>query len=197
VINGILNDPNDINGVTDGVENYIESQTPYRCTRYEYRAGVITAHIMQGSRIRDVIEICKIHQDKEIILIAHSYGCDIVCGVLKKSRVRIEEVHLFCAATECDFDKNGINRAVNGQRLQGVNLYGSRHDKALQKAKKMSFLKPLGIGFGYLGLDGPCNVHPDVYPKLNVMWKDNYDHNTWLKSRNLKSTLDIVLGKNL
>jgi len=192
LINGILNNPEDIHGWTDTAELWIETKTKARATRMEYKSGALTRRIFQGKRIKNLVEIVREYSECNIILVGHSNGCEIICQALRTSDIKAKEVHLVAAAATRDFRKNGLNEALESKRVGKLFLYGSINDSALKKAKAFGFLSYFGLGYGWLGLDGPENVANELTGRMEMHWRDGFDHSTWWNNDNFEETMKLI-----
>lgn len=192
LVNGILTNPEDTHAWTDCAETWIETHCSARATRMEYKSGVLTRRIFQGKRINNLIEIVREYKGCDIILVGHSNGCEIICQALRTSDIKAKEVHLVAAATSRDFNKNGLNEALESDRVGKLFLYGSTNDSALKKAKAFGWLGYIGLGYGWLGLDGPEHVSNILTGRLEMHWRDGYDHSTWWKSENFDKTMELI-----
>lgn len=193
-VNGILTNPGDVNGWTDRAEAWIEQNTNHISTRFEYFSGALTRRIFQTARVRKLEDIAKKYLGDKLILVGHSNGCDIIERFVRRGIYKVHEAHLIAAASEGDFDLNGYNEALKKEKVGKVFVYYSANDKALQKAQfTRSFLKYLGLGYGYMGLTGPMRVNPAVIHKVKgIEW--GVDHSEWLVPTNFDKIMSLISG---
>lgn len=190
-VNGILTNPLDTQGWTDRACRWIDRYTEHKADRFEYLSGAITRRLFQNARVEKFTEIVSEYVDLDLVLVAHSNGCDIISRFLLKTRLRIKEIHLIAAACERDFSQNGINAAMEAGRLDDCFLYGSKNDKALQLAFNTGkFLRFFGLGYGTLGLKGPKKVACPL--RVHRLSMDEYDHSTWFDPNHFENTMRLI-----
>lgn len=195
LVNGIMNNPENVESWTDKAEIYIDTHTEFKATKMEYRSGAITRRFYQGERVRNLQKICKSYLGDKIILVGHSNGCDIIQRMAIKGLMKIHELHLIAAASEANFRKNGFNRALKHEIIDKIYVYTSDVDEALKKAKLSTQLFGwLGFGYGYLGLVGPNHVDPLVNDRV-VVYKETMGHSQWFSKKFFERTMNSILGK--
>lgn len=195
-VNGILNNPENVSGWTDLAEEWIETNTPFKANKMEYRSGALTRRIKQNDRVYNLQKICMAYGGDKIVLVGHSNGCDIIQRLINKGLPKIHEIHLIAAASEHDFRKNGFNTALKLSNVDKIHIYTSTSDEALKKAKSSRvFLKWFGLGYGYLGLVGPKYIASEVVDKVVVHERNEYRHSDWFKADNFQQTMKFIEGK--
>lgn len=195
LVNGILNQPESVDGWTDHAEQWIDKNTEFKSTKMEYRATALTRRFHQGTRVKNLQKICKAYLGDRIILVGHSNGCDIIQRMINKGIPRVHELHLIAAASEHDFIKNGYNRALKNEHVEKIVVYMSPIDEALKKARLSTKLFGwLGLGYGYLGLVGPLNVNPEVKDRV-VMHNEPMGHSQWFSKKFFERTMKTITGK--
>lgn len=194
-VNGILNNPEKVDVWTDLAEEWIETNTPFKANKMEYRSGPITRRFKQNDRVYNLQKICMAYTGDKIVLVGHSNGCDIIQRLINKGLPKIHEAHLIAAASEHDFRKNGYNTALRLANVDKIYVYVSANDQALKNAKKTRpFLKYFGLGYGYLGLIGPKYISQDVADKVVVHTFNEYGHSDWFKEDNFEKTMKLISG---
>lgn len=194
--NGVNSNPEDVKAWTDKGEDYLEENTQDDVKRYEYESWLPLRRLTQETHVDDLEFICKeaSRKNKEIILVGHSNAGDLYQRLVKRKNLKFKFLHLIAAANERDFNKNGFNQALLDGRIEKIFCYCSKNDEALKRAKMTwSFLNLIGLGFGWLGLDGPLNVDEGVKDRVVVIWK-NYKHSGWLNKDNFKETFDTLIS---
>ncbi len=193
-LNGILTNPEDVEGWTDRAEAWVETKLKVPAEKMEYRAGMLTRRWKQAERVQNLEKIVARLGSRNLILIGHSNGCDIIERFVKRGLFNVAEVHLIAAASEADFTKTW-NEALQFNRVGMVNVYWSKKDRALKQAKISKLLLGwLGLGYGYLGLVGPQNVAESIRTRVFSQEKD-FDHSDWIDGENLEDLLhDIFAG---
>lgn len=183
-INGILTRNEDIDAWNDRLAAWIDVHTPYKATVDKYFSTVFLRFLGQPARVHNLLKLIERYSDFDIVLVGHSNGCDVIVRALnhlmEKSAARsVLQAHLFAAAAEVDFDRNGMNKVLRSLTLNTLFLYGSYSDSVLRLAKQSyGWLLPC-FRYGYLGLDGPQNVASDVLPNVARLWMPWFDHSTW------------------
>lgn len=203
-VNGILSWPSDADGWTDRAVTWTNIRTPWHGEKYEYACGPLTRRLKQQRRAEGLAKMCRYYADCvgsdqrqheqrwKIHLVGHSNGCDIILRTLKllPEQVKIECVHFFAAACEADFDANGLNRMLWSGHLGGAEVYTGGKDHALRFAQITSkFLKPFGLGYGFLGLVGPKNVDDK---RVHEFHEDYFGHSTWFEPAQFPRTMGLI-----
>lgn len=197
LINGILNNPESVEAWTDEAESWIQNNTNFSADRMEYKSGVLTRRIYQNARVENLEKMVSRATSDKVILVGHSNGCDIIQRFLNRGIIAVHQVHLIAAASECDFKKNGLNKALHNLRVREIFIYCSKRDRALQRAKTTSkWLKWIGLGYGYLGLDGPKNVDLSLNDRVHVCFENTYDHGTWFQESQFDKTLKLITERS-
>jgi hypothetical protein len=183
-INGILTRPEGIDGWQDRAVSYINGRGGVdHADRYEYACGAITRRIGQEKRVRECAELLmRANPRSRKVICSHSNGADICLRLLAEHPwIRVHELHLFAAAAEHDFAKNGLNAAFARGQVDRVVCYCSSADKALKAGRVTRKLFGfLGLGYGFLGLVGPENVAEEFAGNVETVWKAGYGHSDWL-----------------
>lgn len=192
-INGILSNPGDENGWTDRAESWIEANTEDTATRHEYCCGVVTRRFFQNERVRKLENVAKRYLGDKLVLVGHSNGCDIIERFVRRGVYPCHEIHLIAAASEHDFEANGLNEALKKNKVGKVYVYWSPNDSVLKQARwTRGILKYVGLGYGHLGLVGPFNVNKDVIDRVhNIQWGCN--HSQWVdKSQGFDKLMQLI-----
>lgn len=195
-LNGIMTNPGDVSAWTDKAEAWVETHCMRsHATRLEYATDVVFRRMHQEARVDDLESIVKRLDGQKIVLVGHSNGCDIIERFIKRKNHVVEEIHLIAAASEADFEKNGINNAMKLGFIKSVHIYWSKKDSALKKAKWSStLLSWIGLGYGYLGLVGPKKVDPLVESRVKATERC-LEHSEWFSEERFNETMRMVTGK--
>jgi len=194
VVNGILTNPQDIDGWTDLFEDFYQNMG-YPCTKYEYFSGALTRFIRQGKRVKDLQKICS-RITSPLVFVGHSNGCELFTQLVHKSNLYFEAAHLFASAMDGDFNKNGLNKAVLSGRVKKIYLYCSAKDRILRDfASKTSFMSFLGLGYGTCGYTGPSKISKAIEDKVFVTWENEFDHSDWFTKKNIDISFAYTLRK--
>lgn len=195
-VNGILTVPGDSEGWTIRANEWIEDRYLGYADRYEYFSGaLLTRMLFQARRAREVIKRLKQRAvNHDIVLVGHSNGCEIICRVLKSQEIKCKAVHLIAAACEQDFNKNGLNKAIEDGIVDELHLYTSTSDEALDLARATSWLSFFGMGYGLLGSKGPTHINLQAILKTEIHRRDSYRHSTWFDEHHLDETMKLITG---
>lgn len=194
-VNGILSRPGASDGWTDRAVTWLQCNSPHKAEKWEYAAGPILRRIRQSSRAKKIATMLAYYERAgfEIILVAHSNGCDLVSRVLALRgaepwyfQSQIRSAHLFAAAT----DWLGLHQALDGGSLKTLHLYGSDSDWALKFARVSRWLGGwAGLGYGSLGLHGDIVESDDLGDQLDQgrgkrvfdHGDDKFGHSDWFE----------------
>lgn len=193
-VNGILNNPEDVEAWTDRAVVWINQNTDSKADKMEYECGIFTRRIFQETRVKNLQKIAKNYDGGRIVLIGHSNGCDIIQRLVQKGIPRVHELHLIAAAAEGCFNRNGYNKALKNEKIDRIFVYTSPIDSALKQAKLSTQLFGwMGLGYGYLGLSGPLNVDPINVNKITV-YNERLDHSQWFSKKYFERTMKHISG---
>lgn len=178
-VNGILTRPGDSRNWNLRAVNWIHLNTVDRANLVEYFCTPIGRAFGQKHRAEKLAYCLAQYADWEIILVGHSNGCDVILRALALLEwPRIEAVHLVSAACDEDFRVNGLNDALETDRIGRVFVWMSGRDSALHVAR--CWLGRM-LGYGTLGLDGPQNVTEPARSRLTVNKWPARDHSDCFK----------------
>jgi hypothetical protein len=138
-----------------------------------------------------------------VVLVGHSNGAEVICRALREveigtrgssslqGRHPVAEVHLIAPACEADFDRNGLNAALEYGRVGAVHVYMSGQDRALRLARwSRRLFGWLGLGYGDLGLRGPVNAAGRVFAHREA----TFGHSTWFAGAEFERTMQRILA---
>lgn len=192
VVNGILSKPSSIDSWTDVFEDEYQNRG-YPCTRYEYFSGALTRWMFQGQRVKDLYKIC-CRSKMPLVYVGHSNGCELFSRLVKEHDVQFEAAHLFSAAVDSDFRKNGFNSVLFSGRVKKLHLYCSKGDRVLRDlASKTEWLNRFGLGYGKLGYTGPRYLSKTLQKHVSVINHDSFDHSDWFKGDQIIKSLEMTL----
>jgi len=197
-INGILTRPSDPKGWTDRAVTYIQARCECgSAEKFEYFSGAMTRRLFQSGRVDIAADIVRNYiGDHRIVLVGHSNGCDIICRLIERYGFIIKEAHLFAAAAEKDFNRNGLNEALTDNRLGLVHVYTSREDDVLKYGGGLTcgLFGWCGMGYGTLGYSGPTNVRDKT--RVFVHQNDRMNHGDWFAGENFLWSMQSVTQGN-
>lgn len=198
VVNGILVSPGDARGWTDRAVTWLhnEAEVNVQAEKFEYFASALTRRIRQQAHAEDLAALIRRYNGRELHLVGHSNGCDLILRALRLTLTPIRSIHLIAAACDEDFDRNGLNEALVSLRLRAVHLYTSPDDGVLKWLARPSRLLFgwLGLGYGLLGLVGPkFEAAPDCVTRDD---RPGYGHSTWFSDEHFVETFRLILTRD-
>lgn len=177
-VNGILNFPG-------GAENWNGRAATWcllrgiLAERFEYYCGPISRAFGQWRRARKLAGTISYYLNAgfTVNIAAHSNGADVTLKALRILRwPKVGRLHLISAATDADFDRNGLNNALRNGAIESVTVYVGARDLPLWLVKHSRLAR--WIGFGALGL-GPRNVCSEVKDRVRVVRRGSGGHSDW------------------
>ncbi len=188
LVPGIFSIPSNENDWTDIGERWVDSQTSFCARKFEYFTGPIIRFFYLDRLARgladEVAASCV-----PVRIVAHSNGAEVVSRAVRKYWMRCDKLVLVAPACETDFNRNGFNEALLKGRIGSIKIYASRHDSALGFWARLSRIgRPLGMGFGTLGADGPKRVDLAAESKIETVWAD-VEHAAFIRSPRLENIL--------
>jgi hypothetical protein len=191
--NGILKDIL-IEGWNDDYCDFInlDPDPQLKARPFDNAVDAIFRKLYVGGYIRRLAIIYNRFRDDDIIGVGHSDGAYLHTEATRIFQGNIAELHLIAAACDADFDKNGLNDAVEAGKVKRICCYCSEHDTALLLAG--SFFGKL-LGWGDLGRRGPQNMTPEAARVTSVIWRNDLDHCDWVNPQHLVETKNMILGK--
>lgn len=164
---------------------------PLFAEKVEYFCGPIARAAGQKGRAERLVELLTEYHGWEITLVGHSNGAAVVLLALELAGwPAVAAVHLVCGACEADFNRNGLNAALFGRKVQRVFVYIADRDWALRVAH--TWLAHL-LGYGVLGLHGALNIRPDVRQWVGELHWPGYGHSTCWLDRHFQRTMQHFL----
>lgn len=197
VVNGILTAPGDARAWTDRAVTWLhcDAAVAVQAEKFEYYATALTRRLRQQRHARELAHLIELYKGREVHLVGHSNGCDIILRALALTRDRIASVHLIAGACEEDFEKNGLNALLYTRQIGAVHAYTSPDDRVLAYAARPSraLFGWMGLGYGLLGLVGPTKITPPVRHLVSRWDRPGYGHSTWFSPENFDATLNLIL----
>lgn len=161
-----------------------------RAQAFEYFCGPIGRAFGQWQRAQHLADMIEEYASQERILVGHSNGADVAVKALKLAGwPQIESLHLISAATDPDFQKNGLNAALVAGHIGKVCVYIGGQDMALRLAS--SWIGRL-LGYGVLGLHGPRNIDPTIKDKVRKIVWPTFGHSTCWAPENFEDTMKLL-----
>ena len=166
-VNGILNFPGDSKNWNYRATVWTHLNTEARANCVEYFCGPIGRAFGQRKRAEKITELLQAYAGWEIIMVMHSNGNAVGLLALASELIypHIQELHMVSAACDADFDRNGLNEALEDGRIGSVSVYVNGKDRALRLAS--CWFGRL-LGYGVLGLHGPLKMSPLARAKTKI-----------------------------
>lgn len=198
-INGILVPPGNVNNWNvkacawiDQKNDWTDEKTQFKAERYEYLSDIFFRRISQEKRVDDIQVVINRMSQGDIILVGHSNGCDLIERLVRRNSGSFKEIHLIAAASERSFKINGYNEALRRKQVGEIYMYASPNDSALKQAKWSTRLFGwMGLGYGYLGLVGPCYISKDFKYKTHII-NTKYDHCDYFNEKTFDETMKFI-----
>jgi pimeloyl-ACP methyl ester carboxylesterase len=195
-IPGIRHESEGIDGWPDQAVLYVHTHTKHRAEKYEYSCKALTRWLGQSRRIEDVARLIWNYRDFDVSVAAHSNGCAIAIAALQKfPQAQIDTLHLFAAAADPDWERNGLNEAIEDGRCERVYCYCSEGDRVLKLAGFTTWLRRLGLGYGQLGLIGPQNVSKVGETATYTDWNNHFGHSTYFHGSHFGPTVRLIIQR--
>lgn len=129
------------------------------------------------------------------IAVGHSNGADVIVKAARLCQAPIDELWLIAGACDERFDANGLNKLLRSRKVGRVFVWASKYDSVLGTAGSWSsILRPIGLGYGTLGLIGPQHVDTDVRDRVFVRWCEGFSHSTYFDQGNFEATMRRITG---
>jgi hypothetical protein len=211
LVNGILTIPGDAKDWNSRGVTHINThnfEMGFCADLCQYFCGPIGRAFWQRRREKKLANLIKKYLGKrDIVIAAHSNGCDVALGALQRlGWPKILALHLFSAATESDFRHNGLNHAISLRRIGEVYNYVAGRDCWLRLARW-----PIGELLGYdgkwhwhnlfsfkgaLGYAGPMNVTHDAEKHLHRRYEPYFGHSTWWSEKHFAESMRRITLPN-
>lgn len=193
-INGILNMPSDTDAWTDRAVTWVHIHTGMHAEKYEYFSPVMLRRLRQQDRAETLARMIKYYHDWDVVLVAHSNGCDVVMrtlAILKDKNMK--EIHFIAPACSSHV-KHQMALLVRTKRIDRFRLFIAGKDKAMVKARwTEKLLGPFGLGYGSLGGEDPVMVGK-IIGEENVIYEKDFGHNTWFEPGHFEETMKKIVG---
>ena len=195
-VNGVLTWPGKADNWNGKAVTHVMSTTPHKAEKMEYLSGLFFSRsLFQRSRARHLRKVLSFWHgpNRELILVGHSNGCDVILDALDMSGwPKIHHIHFISAACSADFKENGLNAALKRGSVGGVTNWIAGKDWALKFTK--TFTARFLFGYGTLGRTGPENVDVRVADRVLAVTEPDFGHSTWFSEKHFRATMDRILA---
>jgi len=193
---GIRSNPEDYREWAHRAEAWIETGDHGSgiAESFVYHTYALTRWIRQKQRAASLARLLATYAEEcDLVVAAHSNGADLLLRVLRKTRIKLQAVHLFAAAADPDFRRNGLNDAIAEGRIGRLYLYGSLGDAALRVGSCVRrVLGWAGLGYGDLGRVGPQHMTALACLATRREWRNAWGHSTWFDEPNFEETMKAI-----
>jgi len=193
-INGILNMPSDTDAWTDRAVTWVHIHTGMHAEKYEYFSPVMLRRFRQQDRAETLARMIKYYHDWDVVMVAHSNGCDVVMrtlAILKDKNMK--ELHFIAPACSRQVLYQ-MRLLVDTERLEKFQIFLGGKDRAMKWAAwSQKILGPFGIGYGDLGGEDPVMVGK-IIGEENVIFEPQFDHSTWFEKAHFEGTMKKLVG---
>lgn len=189
-INGIRADANSPRGWPDnsrrwGVE-FGELIVPH-----EYdEPGSILRHWHQYGLIENLADAIDLEAEaeREVVVVAHSWGCHLTCWAAKQCHARVRHLHLIAGSFNPDFRRNCLNELLASGKVRGVTIWRGGRDSALDGWARTSKRAFGWLSFGRLGYDfggsmrvpeADYRIEPKVRHLARFRDRPEFEHSDW------------------
>ena len=191
-LNGILTLPCDRFAWTDRAERWFSRNTRHDFDSVEYFQTPLLGRFREAAPLQEAHELLAGYfgswkTPPQLHVVAHSRGCELARRLVAAGWP-IRTLHLFAAAIDADFEKNGLNAALRSHQVGGVHLYTSPVDNVLRYLAGAS----LGL-YGRLGFSGPKNIDPSARDRVHVLRRE-LTHSEWFAPLQFESAMRFVSG---
>jgi len=181
--------------------DYIEAFTNDLAREFDNELGPLSRRFKLQDK---AVELSKIleqlaGQGFRLKLIGHSNGCEMIRRAMLLTNINIEEIHLVAGACDHDFEKGQWNKLIRESRVKKIIVHASKSDGALRLGKwTTGWLRPVGYGYGWVGLIGPQNVAREFVHRVITIWHDDlwnqkkFGHSEYWDAKKFDRTMKII-----
>ena len=187
-VNGILTFPGNTRDWNYRAVVWTQVKKDGHAQAVEYFCGPIGRAFGQRKRAAKIGELLLAYQGWDITLVGHSNGCDVILTALNSALIypTIKAVHFVSAACQADFNRNGLNDALENGNIGKVCVYRGGKDWALKVA---SGIVGRCLGYGVLGLTGALSVAPAVSDRVGeILWPE-FGHGDCFQPEHFEQTM--------
>lgn len=197
-VNGILTFPGRANNWNVRAVTQVQAEYRIYGETVEYFTGPLFSRVvLQTDRTNKLVQKLRSYSDRgwDIHLVVHSNGGNVAVSSLQKLNwPQIRSLHFISSANDANFEKSGLNWALEEGRIEQIFLYMGGKDWALWLAS----LSPIQLLFGYgsLGRTGPKMISDTAVKKVTVYYKHTFGHGTWFKSNHFSDLIRNIVNQS-
>lgn len=185
---GIWNRPGSANFAGRAVTHTMVN-TERRAEKVEYFTSALLRPFGETHRAKKLSRTLGFYHGWEVDLVGHSNGTDVILDGLRLAGwPKVRNLHFISGACHADFDDNGLNDALERNRVEKVFIYIGEKDLPLKLAGTWAGKL---FGYGTIGKTGAIN---NRYPSrvTEVRWKE-FGHSDAFLEKNFGQTMKHVL----
>ena len=163
-----------------------------------YFVDALLAALTRHRRAESFKDVLVSYPDSEgwkLHVCAHSEGTATVLLALRMACwPRIEALHLVSGACDGDFERNGLNHALEHGKIGQVFVYVAGKDFAMQLEDTILGRRCFGLRDKPLGLTGARKVRPHLKSSVIQVTEPHFGHSDWFTSKNFDRTMRRFLS---
>ncbi len=182
LLNGILNEPDDMFTWTDRSERLLQLEHGIISEKIEYHIGVIRRPSRLKKLSSDLAEVINDYNMKgqRANAIAHSNGNVLMCRALRAHPgIKIDTLFMLMPACWASMEENGLNLALKRGQIKRIVCFGSDDDRVVKWGGKTGFLKWMGLGYGTASHTGLTEIDPEIADRVKQVRKEGWGHSTF------------------
>jgi len=175
--------------------SWIHRHTGCRAQTLLYFVDALFAGLTRERRakwFRDMLSQYPDSEGWEIHICAHSEGTATVLESLRLACwPKIKALHLVSGACDGDFERNGLNHALEHGRISEVFVYVAGKDAAMKLEDTIIGHWCFGIRMKDkpLGLTGPINMREHLMSQVIEIYEPTFGHSDWFTRSNFNKTM--------
>ena len=181
---GVLSYPGSSRAWTDrGVTWINKRMTCDAAEKFEYLALPVTRNLLAARRAAELAAKIDEYPVESfcLVLVGHSFGCELIRLALQQSQRAANFVHLFAPAVPSEPRRHRLKALVSGGKIGFLNLYISGRDRVLTGH--------------FLGGISPEAVRNQFLDEHHTTVRDRmFGHCAWFAGANFETSLRAVAG---
>ncbi len=181
---GVLNYPGSARNWTDRAVTWIHKRATCEVAeKFEYMALPATRKLLAARRAAELAALIDNYSIDQfsLVLVGHSFGCELIRLALQQSKRSANFVHLFAPAVPSEPRRHRLKSMVVSGKIGFLKIYLSDRDAVLTK-HFLGGVSPEGVRFQFAD-----EHHTSVASR-------NFGHCTWFAAPNFEASLRSVAG---
>ena len=163
-----------------------------------YFVDALLAAMTRHRRAESFKDVLMAYPDSEgwkLHICAHSEGTATVLLALRLACwPRIETLHLVSGACDGNFERNGLNHALEHGKIGHVFVYVAGKDYAMLAEDTILGRRCFGLRDKPMGLTGARNVRPHLNYMVTPVLEPHFGHSDWFTRKNFDRTMRRFLS---